>query len=139
MDPEEAVPVAIKWARWPPVQRFGTLIGEPKASVGSVMRFEEAYKYFTDNRMSKREQEQKDDLVWIIVFQGEFDGTCDKPGCSHMKGPNSDWPHKIGEDDWKQTVVIMDAETGELMARGMYHLGRLRNTDGLEDLKRYLP
>ena len=29
MSPEEALLMAIKWARWPPVQRFGTLIGNP--------------------------------------------------------------------------------------------------------------
>ena len=139
MDPEEAVPVAIKWARWPPVQRFGTLIGKPTTAVGSVMTFEEAWEYYSDSGMGEREPEEKDALVWVVVFEGEFDGTGNKPGCSHVKGPNSDWPHKIGEDDWKQTVVIMGAETGELMTRGMYHLGRLRNTDGLQDLKRYLP
>ena len=47
MSLEEALLMAIKWARWPPVQRFGTLIGNPTDAVGSVLRYEEGYKYYT--------------------------------------------------------------------------------------------
>ena len=138
MSPEEALLMAIKWARWPPVQRFGTLIGNPTDAVGSVMRYEEGYKYYTDD-MSNLNLEEKDVVTWAVILEGEFDATCEEPGCGHIKGPWPDWPTKPKDEDWIQTVVLMNAETGELMARGMYHLGRLRSTDGLEDLKHYLP
>ena len=138
MSPEEALLMAIKWARWPPVQRFGTLIDNPTDAVGSVMRYEEGYKYYTDD-MSNLDPEEKDVVTWAAILEGEFDATCEEPGCWHIKGPWPDWPTKPKDEDWIQTVVLMNAETGELMARGMYHLGRLRSTDGLEDLKHYLP
>ena len=138
MSPEEALLMAIKWARWPPVQRFGTLIGNPTDAVGSVMRYEEGYKYYTGD-MSNLNLEEKDVVTWAVILEGEFDATCEKPGCGHIKGPWPDWPTKPKDEDWIQTVVLMNAETGELMARGMYHLGRLRSTDGLDDLKHYLP
>ena len=138
MSPEEALLMAIKWARWPPVQRFGTLIGNPTDAAGSVMRYEEGYKYYTDD-MSNLNLEGKDVVTWAVILEGEFDATCEEPGCGHIKGPWPDWPTKPKDEDWIQTVVLMNAETGELMARGMYHLGRLRSTDGLEDLKHYLP
>ena len=35
-------------------------------------------------------------------------------------------------------MVVMDAVTGELMTRSVYHEGRLRGTEGLEDLTLYL-
>ena len=138
MSPEEALLMAIKWARWPPVQRFGTLIGNPTDAAGSVMRYEEGHKYYTDG-MSNLNPEEKDVVTWAVILEGEFDATCEEPGCGHIKGPWPDWPTKPKDEDWIQTVVLMNAETGELMARGMYHLGRLRSTDGLDDLKHYLP
>ena len=138
MSPEEALLMAIKWARWPPAQRFGTLIGNPTDAVGSVMRYEEGYKYYAGD-MTNLNPEEKDVVTWAVILEGEFDATCEEPGCGHMKGPWPDWPTKPKDEDWIQTVVLMNAETGELMARGMYHLGRLRSTDGLEDLKHYLP
>ena len=138
LSPEEALLMAIKWARWPPVQRFGTLIGNPTDAAGSVVRYEEGYKYYTDD-MSNLNPEEKDVVTWAVILEGEFDATCEEPGCGHIKGPWPDWPTKPKDEDWIQTVVLMNAETGELMARGMYHLGRLRSTDGLDDLKHYLP
>ena len=89
--------------------------------------------------MSNLNPEEKDVVTWVVILEGEFDATCEEPGCGHIKGPWPDWPTKPKDGDWIQTVVLMNAETGELMARGMYHLGRLRSTDGLEDLKHYLP
>ena len=53
-------------------------------------------------------------------------------------GPWPDWPKRVEEDEWKQSLVVMDAVTGELMMRSVYHEGRLRSTEGLENLERYL-
>ena len=107
MPPEEALPMAIKWARWPPVQRFGTLIGKPTAAAGSVMVYREAHKYYSDSPLGKDYYGEHDSLVWIVVLEGEFDVTCEKPGCGHIKGPWPDWPAKPKDEDWIQTVVLM--------------------------------
>ena len=40
----------------------------------------------------------------------------------------------MGEDQWRWSLIVMDAATGELMLLSGYHEGRLRRTEGQEDL-----
>lgn len=138
MSPQEAVSSGVKWAKWPPVAQWGTMIGDPSSAAGAMLTYGEAWEYYSDGPMNRNDLPLADDPVWLMIFEGELYGKCDQPGCSHMVGPWPDWPEEVEEDEWRQSVVVMDAATGELMVRGVYHEGRLRSTEGLEDLGRYL-
>ena len=134
----EAVRAAAKLAQWPAIPQFGTLIGEPDTVFGCILAYREAWKYYSDGAMDRSDLLVADNLVWLIIFEGEIYGRCDQPGCSHLVGPWPDWPERVEEDEWRQSMVVMDAVTGELMTRSVYHEGRLRSTEGLEDLTLYL-
>ena len=138
MSRQEAVSTATKLAQWPAIPQWGTLIGEPQAATGAALTYGEAWKYYSDDPIGGNDLLMKDDLVWLIIFEGEIYGKCDKPGCSQITGPSPDWPKRVEEDEWKQSMVVMDAVTGKLMTRSVYHEGRLRSTEGLEDLSDYL-
>ena len=138
MGPQEAVSAATKLAQWPAIPQFSTMTGDPSAAAGAVLAYGEAWKYYSDGAMHRNDLPLADDLVWLVIFEGEIYGKCDQPGCSHLVGPWPDWPMRVEEDEWKQSLVVMDAVTGELMMRSVYHEGRLRSTEGLENLERYL-
>ena len=138
MAPREAVRAGVKLAQWPAIPQFSTMIGDPSAAAGAVLAYGEAWKYYSDGAMHRNDLPLADDLAWLVIFEGELYGKCDQPGCSHAVGPWPDWPRRVGEDEWKQSLVVMDAVTGELMMRSVYHEGRLRSTEGLEDLTLYL-
>ena len=114
------------------------MVSNPSAAAGAMLAYGEAWKYYSDGAMDRSDLPLADDLVWLVIFEGEIYGKCDQPGCSHLVGPWPDWPKRVEEDEWKQSLVVMDAVTGELIMRGIYHEGRLRNIKGLEDLGRYL-
>ena len=138
MASQEAVSSATRPAQWPAIPHFGTMVGEPSAAAGKVAAYGEAYGYCSDSPMDRGDAEIEDTLVWLVIFEGEIYGKCDLPGCSHSVGPRPDWPKEVGEDEWKQSLIVMDAATGELVLRSTYHEGRLRSTEGLEDLSAYL-
>ena len=130
MGPQEAVSAATKLAQWPAIPQFSTMTGDPSAAAGAVLAYGEAWKYYSDGAMHRNDLPLADDLVWLVIFEGEIYGKCDQPGCSHAVGPWPDWPKRVEDDEWKQPLVVMDAVTGELMMRSVYHEGRLRSTEG---------
>ena len=103
MGPQEAVSTATKWAQWPAIPQWGTMVSDPSAAAGAMLAYGEAWKYYSDGAMDRSDLPLADDSVWLVVFEGEIYGKCDQPGCSHLVGPWPDWPKRVEEDEWKQS------------------------------------
>ena len=98
MAPREAVRAAAQLAQWPAIPQFGTLIGEPDAVFGRLLIYREAWKYYSDGAMDRSDLLVADNLVWLIIFEGEIYGKCDQPGCSHLVGRGP-----TGQSGWRRT------------------------------------
>ena len=121
----EAVEKAAKWAGLSGPS-FGGLMGAPSEVSGEIVTLNESVMLLDEQPISSESQEweSKDDLVWVLVFAAPVDGSRGGEGSTV---------------EYSQMAVVMDSETGELIARYINPEGHTTDTSSLRDMTEHYP
>ena len=121
----EAVEKGTEWAGLSGPS-FGGLMGAPSEVSGEIMTLNESVMLLDEQPISSESQEwqSRDDLVWVLVFAAPVDGSRGSEGSTV---------------EYSQMAVVVDSETGELIARYINPEGHTTDTSSLRDMTEHYP